>query len=187
MRSGDAAFDPRVQLREDLSGAGVPQFQGDGFTRPATLELVRDGRYAASLVSPRSSREFSLPSNGAADSEAPEALSMAAGDLDDARALARLGEGIAISNFWYLNFSDRQACRVTGLTRFATMWVRDGEPVAPVEVMRFDDSLYRVFGSHLEALGAHAYRTPNTDTSDARSLGSTTAPGALVDGFTLTL
>ena len=47
-------------------------------------------------------------------------------------------------------------CRLTGMTRFATFWVEHGQIVAPVEAMRFDDSLYRLLGSELERLGAQA-------------------------------
>jgi predicted Zn-dependent protease len=187
LASGEAAFDPRVNLLEDLRGAGVPQFQSDGFLRPARLQLVREGAYAGTLVSPRSAREFGLPGNGACDAESPEALSLSAGDLDEQHALRRLGTGIAVSNLWYLNFSDRHACRITGLTRFATTWVQDGEIAGPVDVMRFDDSLYRVLGEELEALTNRAHRFPNTDTYDGRTFGAATAPGALLRGLSLTL
>lgn len=187
LRAGESAFDARVQFAERLGDAGVPLFQADGFARPPELALVRDGRHAGSLVSPRSAREFGVAANGAADAEAPEALAMAPGGLDETRALAELGEGVAVSNLWYLNFSDRRACRVTGLTRFATMWVEGGEAVAPVEVMRFDDSLYRLLGSELLALGDVAHRIPDTDTYDARALGSTCVPGALVGALAFTL
>ena len=187
LRSGESAFDPRVSIAEDLFAASAPLFQSDGYARPGHLELVRDGRYGASLVSPRSAREFSLPDNGAASQESPEALSVAPGTLDEAQALARLGTGLAVSNLWYLNFSDRQHCRVTGMTRFATLWVEGGEPVAPVEPMRFDDSLYRVLGSSLEALTARAHRMPDTSSYDGRSFGSTSAPGALLGELSFTL
>ena len=36
---------------------------------------------------------------------------------------------------------------MTGMTRFATFWVENGEVVAPVNVMRFDDTLYSLFGT----------------------------------------
>lgn len=187
LRNGEASFDPRVSIVEDLVAAGVPQFQADGFERPARLELVRAGRYGESLVCPRSAREFGLPGNGAGDAESPEAMAVAPGDLDDARALARLGTGLAIGNLWYLNFSDREHCRITGMTRFATLWVEDGEPVAPVEPMRFDDSLYRVLGDSLEALTAQARRLPDTSTYEGRRFGAITAPGALVRELNFTL
>lgn len=40
------------------------------------------------------------------------------------------------------------------MTRFATFWVEQGRIVAPVDAMRFDDSLYRLLGSELERIGA---------------------------------
>lgn len=187
LRSGDAAFDARVNIAEDLDAAQAPRFQADGFARPGRLELVRDGRYAASLAAPRSAREFGVDHNGAADAESPEALSVAPGDLDEAQALARLGTGLAVSNLWYLNYSDRAHCRITGMTRFATLWVENGEPVAAVEPMRFDDSLYRVLGTSLEALTAHARAMPDTSSYEWRSFGATRAPGALVSDLDFTL
>lgn len=187
LRAGDAAFDARVSIAEDLGIAGAPRFQSDGFERPGRLDLVRAGRYGESLVSPRSACEFALIANGATASETPEALTMAAGDLDERDACARLGTGIAAGNLWYLNFSDPDNCRITGMTRFATLWVEGGEPVAPIEPMRFDDSLYRVLGDSLEALGAEVRRMPDTSTYDGRGFGATSAPAALVDGLRFTL
>lgn len=187
LRNGASALDPRVTICEDLLAAGAPLFQSDGFTRPARLDLVRAGRYGESLVSPRSAREFSMVDNGAAASESPEALSIAAGELDEGHSLARLGTGLAVSNLWYLNFSDRQNCRITGMTRFATMWVENGEPVAPVEVMRFDDGLFNLLGESLEELTSQVHRLPDTSTYDGRVFGATAAPGALVGALNFTL
>lgn len=187
LRSGAAALDARVRIAEDLAQARVPRFQADGFTRPARMELVDGGRFAGWLVSPRSGREFGLEDNGAADAECPEALSMAGGGLPGAQALARLGTGVAIGNLWYLNFSDREACRITGMTRFASFWVEDGEAVAPIAPMRFDDSVYRILGEALEELTAEAVAIPDTDSYEGRRSGSITAPGALLSGLALTL
>ena len=61
-------------------------------------------------------------------------------------ALAALDTGLCVGNLWYLNYSDRPACRMTGMTRFATFWVEDGKIVAPVDVLRFDDTIYRMLG-----------------------------------------
>jgi predicted Zn-dependent protease len=66
------------------------------------------------------------------------------------------------------------------MTRFACLWVDQGEPVAPVEAMRFDDSLYRLLGDQLEALGDTAVLMPAGDTYDARATGGIEAPGALL-------
>lgn len=187
LADGSARLDRRVSLVEDLEGAGVPLFQADGYARPPRLDLIRDGAFAGRLVSPRSAREFGLAGNGATGDETPQALSLAPGTLAESDALAALGSGVWVSNFWYLNFSDRPACRITGMTRFATFWVEDGEPVAPVQAMRFDDSLLRVFGDRLEALTDAAHAFPDTATYDGRAFGAVRAPGALLTGLDFTL
>ncbi len=187
LRDGQERFDPRVRLFDDLAGVGVPRFQSDGFERPGRLGLVDAGQFQAALVSPRSAQEFSLPGTGATVHEVAEGLSMAGGDLDEAQALQRLGTGIAVSNLWYLNWSDRAAARLTGMTRFATLWVEDGEPVAPVSVMRFDDSLFRLLGSQLERLTRDVQRIPDTQTYDSRSFGALMSPGALLSALCFTL
>lgn len=187
LREGEHRLDAQVHIAEDLAAAQVPAFQSDGFARPPRLDLVREGRFTDWLASPRSGREFAIRDNGAADAETPEALSMQGGTLDEHEAFARLGTGVAIGNLWYLNFSDRQACRVTGMTRFATFWVHEGEAVAPVAPMRIDDSVYRMLGGALEALTREPVQSPDTDSYEGRRFGSITAPGALLAGLDFTL
>jgi predicted Zn-dependent protease len=187
LRRGDASFSPLLSMAEDMDAGFAPAFQSDGYARPRRVALLDCGRAADWLVSPRSSREFGLVGNAAAEAEVPESLSVDAGTLASRDALAQLGTGLAIANFWYLNYSDRATCRATGMTRFATFWVEGGEVVAPVEAMRFDDSLYRILGEQLEALTADRQRMPNTDTYDGRGLGGIVAPGALVSALRFVL
>ena len=98
-----------------------------------------------------------------------------------------LGTGLLIGNLWYLNYSDRNACRLTGMTRFASFWVENGNIVAPVNVMRFDDSLYRMLGSNLIALTAAREYRLSIHTYERRSTASMRVPGALINGLRLTL
>jgi predicted Zn-dependent protease len=184
---GRERLSPRVHLSEHVAGGSAPPFQADGFLRPARVPLFDAGERVGALVSPRTAQELGLAHTGAGDGEGPDSLELAAGSLPVAQAHAALGTGLSISNLWYLNFSDRAACRITGMTRFATFWVEDGEIAAPVPVMRFDDTLGRVLGSALEALTDEAPLAPSTDTYEARSTASLRCPGALVSGFMLTL
>ncbi|POM21389.1 hypothetical protein CSX04_02825 [Burkholderia cepacia] len=101
--------------------------------------------------------------------------------------LAALDTGLYVGNLWYLNFSDPIACRMTGMTRFATFWVEGGRIVAPVDAMRFDDSFYRLFGSELEQLGATPALLANDDTYGERATGGAQLPGLLARAFELTL
>ena len=182
-----ARLDPRVSMSEDIAAGVAPNFQADGFTRPSSVPLIVDGALAGSLVSPRTAREFDLATNGANGGESPEALSMANGDLAARDALAALDTGLAIGNLWYLNFSDRPACRMTGMTRFATFWVENGNVVAPVNVLRFDDTIYRMFGDNLEGLTAERELLLEANTYGSRELSSVTLPGALLSELNFTL
>jgi len=187
MQDGGAAFDASVEFTENIGGGIAPGFQDEGFARPDRVPLLSQGRMVGSLVSPRTAKEFALTTNGANGAEVPEALDMAAGKLPVADALAALDTGIYVSNLWYLNFSDRPACRVTGMTRFASFWVENGRIVAPVNVMRFDDSVYRLLGDHLVGLTAERELIVNSDTYRARNVGSMRLPGAVVGEMAFTL
>ena len=187
LKDGTAALDPAVTFAENTAEGIAPSFQDDGFARPPSVPLVREGSLAGALVSPRTAREFSLPANGANAAEAPESLDMAPGQLTDADALAALDTGLYIGNLWYLNFSDRPACRLTGMTRFASFWVEGGKIVAPVNVMRFDDSVFRLFGEQLVGLTAERELVASSDTYRARNVSSMRLPGAVVRDMAFTL
>ncbi|MDP2312933.1 MAG: metallopeptidase TldD-related protein [Pseudomonadota bacterium] len=184
---GEVQLHPSVTFTEDTAGGWAPSFTADGFVRPDRVTLVEAGRHAGELVSARTAGEFSLPANGADSDESPRALAMAPGDIPPDDALARLGTGLAIGNLWYLNYSDRPAGRITGMTRFATFWVEGGEIVAPVPVMRFDESLLRVLGDQLVGLTTDAADLPDTGTYGGRALSGARAPGLLAEGFSFTL
>ena len=183
----DTRLDPRIDITEDYANGIAPPFQAEGFARPANVPLVSAGRLVGSLVSPRTAREFDLRANGANGGESPEALAMSGGALAMRDALAALDTGLAVGNLWYLNYSDRPACRMTGMTRFATFWVEGGKVVAPVNVLRFDDTLYRLLGDNLEALTAERELLLSSDTYASRTLRSATLPGAVVSGMNFTL
>lgn len=189
MRMADGAerFDARVSLAENNAEGLAPGFQRDGFVRPGRVELIREGRLGEALVSPRSAREYAAETNGANGEEVPESLDLAPGQLAREDVLKALDRGIYVGNVWYLNFSDRGACRLTGMTRFASFWVEGGEIRAPLDVMRFDDSAFRILGSELEALTRERDLVLQGGTYGSRNTASTRTPGALVRDFALVL
>ena len=187
LEDGSAALHAGVTLNENSHEGVAPGFQSDGFIKAPVVNLIAAGKHAGALVSPRSAREFGIETNGANAGEAPEALDMAGGSLHRDDVLRTLGTGLYIGNLWYLNYSDRMACRMTGMTRFATFWVENGEIKAPLDVMRFDDSAYRVLGENLVALTAERDWILDSGSYSERSTGSARLPGALVKDFALTL
>lgn len=181
-----ATLAPSVSLAEDRATGVSPGFLAAGFARPDRVELISEGRLRDPLVSPRSAREYGLEVN-ASTHERPSSLAMDAGTLEEAEVLSELGTGIYVSDAWYTNYSDQSEARITGMTRFATTWVEGGEMVAPLSVMRFDDSLYRMLGTELEALSAEREWLLDGGTYFERSTDSMLLPGALVRDMAFTL
>ncbi len=181
------ALDPRVTMTEATVDGVAPGFQSEGFARPARVPLIESGRLVGALCSPRTAREFSLEQNGANGHEGPESLTMKGGTLAAADALSALGTGIYAGNLHYLNYSDRPSGRMTGMTRFATFWVENGRIVAPIDVMRFDDTIFRMLGANLEALTAETELLLASDSYHERALASMRLPGALLSEMTFTL
>jgi predicted Zn-dependent protease len=187
MVDGGERLGAAVTLVEDTAAGLAPDFQEQGFRRPDRVTLIEAGVYRDPLVSPRSAIEFASPSNGATGQEAPQSLDMAPGDVPAAGALRRLGTGIHVSNLHYLNYSDRSRCRATGMTRFACFWVEGGTIVAPIGVLRFDDTLYRMLGTNLIGLTAERETILDPQTYGGRSVESMRVPGALVADVAFTL
>ncbi len=182
-----AALSPVVTLSEYTAEGVAPDFQAAGFVRPERVSLIEDGRYRDCLVSPRSAAEYGVPSNGAGDYEAPLSLDMVPGDLPTAEVLQALDTGLYVGNLWYLNYSDRNAGRLTGMTRFATFWVENGRIQGPVNPMRFDETLDHLLGDSLLGLTAEREMLLNPGSYGARSTRSARLPGALVDAVSFTL
>ena len=174
-----------MSLREYHGRGLAPIFTSSGFIKPDHVQLIKDGRYQDCLVSARSAMEYGGVTN--VDYEFPGALDMAAGNLPGAAVLNELDTGLYINNLWYLNFSDRNACQLTGMTRFACFWVENGEIQAPIDVMRFDDSVYNLLGSHLLGLTEERELILDSSTYGQRSSRSIELPGVLVSVLRLTL
>jgi predicted Zn-dependent protease len=187
MLSGEARLADAITLSENTAESTGPDFGAAGFMKPARVPLIEKGRYVGTLCSPRSAKEYGVDTNGARDDEAPQALDFAPGSLPSDEITARLDTGIFVNNLWYLNFSDRSAGRITGMTRFATLWVERGRIVAPLNVMRFDETIYRMLGQNLLGLTEERDFILDNDTYGQRSTGCAWVPGALVSDIRFTL
>lgn len=182
-----ATLSPLVTLQENTREGTSPDFQAAGYRKPDVVTLIEKGRYKDCLVSPRSAKEYAVAPNGASNGESPQSLDMAAGDMPVEDVLQRLGTGLYINQLHYLNYSDRPGCRITGMTRFATFWVENGKIEAPLNVMRFDETAYRVLGENLLALTKQRDFIPSASTYGGRSTSSVRVPGALVEKYNFTL
>ena len=112
---------------------------------------------------------------------------MATGDLDQNNIPNKINTGVLLNNLHYLNWSDNIGGRITGMTRYACFWVENGKIIAPIENMRFDDTIYNIFGKNLKAVTNKSQFIPDTGTYAGRSFGGSSCPGILLDSFSLTL
>ena len=183
----DARLSDRVHLRENTTGGLAPAFDAAGFVKPAAVDLIAAGRHAGSLVSPRTAREYGLAANGADDEETMQSMELDSGNLAQDDVLAALDTGAYVGNLWYLNYSDRPNGRITGMTRFGTFWVERGHIVAPLSVMRFDDSLFRMLGESLVDFTREREWIVNSGTYVQRSIETSRVPGTLLSALNFTL
>ena len=182
---GERAFNPGVTIHEEQDRGLTAGFTGDGFLTPDRVTLIDGGRFGHCLVDARDAKEYGVPVNAAGGT--PASVGLDPGEIAPTEVLARLDTGLWIGNLWYCNWSDPNDCRVTGMTRFGTWWVEHGEIQAPVQVMRFDDSLYHLLGDRLEGLTAERELLMDCGTYDGRSTDSALLPGILVAGIELAL
>ncbi|HQO66569.1 MAG TPA: metallopeptidase TldD-related protein, partial [Spirochaetales bacterium] len=187
LREGRESMSPRFGFSQDFSLGVEPAFNDDGELAPERLEIVSGGAIANTVVCSRTAKQYGVPANGAGEDESVRSISMDAGDLAESDALKAIGTGVYVSNFHYLNWSDVQAARVTGMTRFACLWVENGEIVGPIKDMRWDESLYNMLGAKLEAVTKERHLLVASETYERRQVGGSLLPGILVDGLSFTL
>lgn len=178
---------PLVTLQENFSQGTVPRFNSQGEIAPMELPIIEQGRLKTFLINRRTAQEYQLISNGANTAESLRSPQLLPGTLASQDILTALDTGLYLSNLHYLNWSDRPKGLMTGMTRYACFWVEKGEIIAPIQDLRFDDSLYRFWGESLINLTDQAEWIPHTDTYERRSLGGSLVPGMLVADFNFTL
>ena len=115
------------------------------------------------------------------------AIDVARDTIGSVEILKEIGTGLYISDLHYLNWSDRESARITGMTRYACFYVENGKLVAPIEDLRFDESYYHIFGEGLMGLTKNTYIIPRTGSYFEREIGGMQVPGMIVDQFKFTL
>lgn len=188
LADAERSLSPLFNLKENFDLGLTPRFNSQGELAPEQMDLIKEGKLANFLINSRSAKEFNVAGNNASESESPRSLELISGTLSRENILRDLGTGLFLSNLHYINWSDRQGARITGMTRYACFWVENGEIVAPIADLRFDESLFDCFSAdNLLALTDFQEIEPATSTYMARSLGGKKNPGALINNFKFTL
>ena len=176
-----------VDLSENFESGFVPRFNALGEKVPETISLIEQGQLKNLLTSSATAQEFKLDSNFANPNESPRALKLRAGTLKKDLVLKELGTGLYLSNLHYINWSDINSGRMTGMTRFACFWVENGEIIAPIQDLRFDETIYNILGENCLAISDETEVFVDVMTYAKRSLGITEVPGLLIKDFNFTL
>jgi predicted Zn-dependent protease len=187
VRSGEKSFSPLFSLHEDFRVSETPRFNSEGEVSPEFLALIKKGDLSHTLISSRTAKEYEIQSNFACESETLRAPSVATGSLHESEILQKLGTGLYLSNLHYLNWSDQPGGRITGMTRYACFWVEKGVITAPIENLRFDDSIFNILGGALEMLTQSRSYLPEVGTYEGRSTGGMNLPGLLLSEMNFTL
>ena len=187
MKNENVKLSPCFSLNEDFSTGLTPMFNDEGELAVQKLPLINDGVLKNTLINSRTAQEYKIESNFAGGWEGLRSPVMSTGDLIENNIPKEIDTGVFLNNLHYLNWSDNVGGRITGMTRYACFWVENGKIVAPIENMRFDDTIYNIFGKNLESVTNHSQFIPDTGTYSSRSFGGTDCPGILLNSFSLTL
>lgn len=187
LKDKEVKLSSQFSLSENFDLGYSPLFNSMGELSPNKIELIKDGELKTMLTSTSTAKEYNIETNFADISEAPRSLEVRAGTLDNKDILSKLGQGLYLSNLHYINYSDVQTARMTGMTRFACFYVDKGEIVGPIQDLRFDESIFNIFGDNLVELTKESSVYVSTMTYLKRDLGAFKTPGALIKNFNFTL
>jgi predicted Zn-dependent protease len=112
------------------------------------------------------------------EGEAPVNIVIAGGNATVDGMIASTQKAILVTRCWYVRETEPYDKFLTGMTRDGTFLIENGEIVAGVRNLRFNDSVVRVL-SNVEALSA-SVRTSGEETFDM------VVPAMKVNGFTFT-
>lgn len=187
LRTGEKSMSEKFTLLEDFSGGEVPAFNEEGEVAKEKQILIHQGRLESTLVHARTAKEYQIESNGANGGEVLRSPVVLKGKLNRDDILKRIGTGLYLSNLHYLNWSDQVNGRITGMTRYACFYVENGKVVCPIENLRFDETIFDLFGACLEDFTDFDEYLPETGTYKNRSIGGMRVPGALISRMHFTL
>lgn len=162
-------------------------FNSIGEKVPDQITLIENGEMKNFMTSTATAKEYNLVSNQAEPFEGLRSPEIKPGSLEEKDILKTLDQGLYLSNLHYINWSDPQAARITGMTRFACFWVEKGEIVGPIQDLRFDDTLFNIWGDQLVGLTKNQQIFTSTSTYGRREKGGMKVPGALLNQFNFTL
>lgn len=187
LKENETPLSDKFTMLENFNLGLTPLFNSVGEVSKPEVMLIENGKLIQFLTSTATAKEYNLVSNKASSGEMPRSPEVRAGTLKHDEILKKLGTGLYLSNLHYINWSDVQTARLTGMTRFACFWVENGEIQGPIADLRFDETIFNIFGKGLIELTADQEIFVDISTYQKRSMGALKVPGALIQDFNFTL
>lgn len=171
-RLGEALFHEALTIRSGPQDAlapdiafgsgGLPQQPRRWIDKGAQREMWRS-RYWAQKT-------------GLEAAPAPRSFTVEGGATPLDEMIRGVRRGVLVTRFWYTNMLDPRSLLLTGLTRDGNFLVENGEIVAPVRNMRFNESLAAAF-SRIAAIG------PSERVFSDMGRGAVGAPPLVIEDF----
>lgn len=188
-RLGDRLMSDRITIRDDaldpdglavpFDYEGVPKSRVPLIDRGVAAGVVYDTAYGA--LYHRASTGHALPYDET-EGPLPMHLGLAAGATPRREMERRLGRGLVITRFHYVNgLLDPRRAVMTGLTRDGVFLVKGGRVAGSARNLRFTQSILEAFSS-VEAVS----RERRLVADPSAGLASCLAPALLIRGFTFT-
>lgn len=149
---GEAQFDERIDLWDDATD---PRALGRGYDAEGTpkrrVDLVRSGVTVGLAHDRRSAALAGVePTGSSIGSEAfggyPADLFLGGGDEPLEELIGGVERGLLVTDLWYNRILDPKTQVVTGLTRNGLFLIERGEVVAPVQNLRYTQSVVGALG-----------------------------------------
>jgi predicted Zn-dependent protease len=151
----DGGADTGLPIGFDIEG--VTKRRVPFFTAGRVGEAVTDLATAAALGRPSTGHAHiareQVPEPTAAN------IVMAGGPHSEDELIAQVERGVYLQRFWYTRLVDRVAGTITGVTRDACFLIEDGRLTAPLDGMRFTESVLTVLAG-VQAVGAEVRSQP---------------------------
>jgi predicted Zn-dependent protease len=152
VRLGELQWDEAVDIWDDVLDARALGKAVDAEGTPkARLDLVRAGVSAGLTHDRRSAHLAGVDSTGHShgfDSHGgtPANLFLRGGDVSAEALIGQVERGLLVTDFWYNRILDPKTQVVTGLTRNGLFLIEDGRITAPVQNLRYTQSIVAGFG-----------------------------------------
>ncbi len=187
LADGERKLSEKLTILENFDLGVEPRFNSLGEMSAQQISIIENGVLQNLMTSSKTAAEFKLKSNGAETREVPRTMEIKPGSIKRDQIFQKLNTGLYLSNLHYVNWSDQKTARLTGMTRFACFWVENGDIVSPIQDMRFDVSIYDIWGKDLIDLTDFQAVSVNNLTYGCREFGGSKLPGMLIQNFKFTL